>query len=134
MLISSCLFWGYKGLEVDMLYGFQAWMFGNNNDFKTVAFKVLFDMGIYAPTVGLLNCVLFYIWRDNNYSIAKTRQSLGENWYLKKVLPPLISNFCVWCPSAIAIYNLPLALQLPVQNLILCFWVLILVFFTTEDE
>ena len=126
-------FWAFKGLEVDLLYQFQAWIFGNNNDFKTVAAKVFVDVAIYAPLIGLLNCIIFYIWRDNGYSISKTRASLGEHWYLRKVLPALISNFCVWFPSTIIIYNLPLALQLPVQNLILCFWVLILVFFTKNE-
>jgi hypothetical protein len=133
LLISNILFWGFKGFEVDLLYRFQAAAFGNNTDITTIAMKVFVDMMIYAPLIGLFNCVLFYIWRDNGYSFSKTRRSLGENWYVRKVLPALISNWCVWLPSAIMIYSLPLALQLPVQNLILCFWVLILVVFTTED-
>ena len=133
-LAANCLFWAFKGLEVDLLYQFQSWMFGDNNDFKTVATKVFIDMTFYAPAIGLLNCILFYAWRDNQFSISRTRKSLGEHWYINKVLPPLISNFCVWCPAAVLIYNLPLPLQLPIQNLILCFWVLILVFFTSESE
>lgn len=133
ILISSALFWGFKGFEVDVLYRFQAWMFGNAVDVPTIASKVFVDMVIYAPLCGLLNCVLFYVWRDNGYSFFKARRSLGKNWYVKKVLPALISNTCVWLPSVILIYSLPLALQLPVQNLILCFWVLVLVFFTRDD-
>lgn len=132
-LISNVLFWGYKGFEIDLLYRLQAWMFGNGTDVGTIACKVLVDIGIYAPLIGLLNCVLFYIWRDNGYSVSATRKSLGENWYIRKVMPALISNCCVWLPSVVFIYTLPLALQLPVQNLILCFWVMVLVFFTTEN-
>ncbi len=133
LLISNVLFWGFKGFEVDLLYRFQAWLFGNENDWKTIIAKVFVDMGVYAPTIGLLNCVLFYIWRDNGYSFAQTKKQLGERWYVRVVLPALISNWCVWMPSVIMIYSLPLALQLPVQNLILCFWVLVLVFFTTPE-
>lgn len=132
-LFSNVLFWGYKGFEVDLLYRFQAWMFGDGTDVATIASKVFLDIGIYAPLAGLLNCVLFYIWRDNGYSFAATRESLGENWYVRKVMPALISNWCVWLPAVVFIYTLPLALQLPVQNLILCFWVMVLVFFTTES-
>jgi hypothetical protein len=134
MLTSNVLFWGFKGFEVDLLYRFQHWLFGDGTDVATIAYKVVLDMLIYAPLFGLLNCVLFYIWRDNGYSFSKTRASLGANWYANKILPPLISNFCVWMPSVIVIYSLPLALQLPVQNLILCFWVLILVFFTKDES
>ena len=134
LLISNVLFWAFKGLEVDLLYRFQAWLFGNNNDLLTILSKVFVDMALYAPTIGLLNCILFYIWRDNGYSIPRTRKQLGKNWYVHKVLPALISNWCVWLPSVVMIYSLPLALQLPVQNLILSFWVLVLVFFTSPDE
>jgi len=133
LLISNVVFWAIKGLEIDLLYKFQAWLFGNQNDVATIAGKVLLDLAIYAPLFGLLTCVLFYIWRDNGYSLSKTRKRLGPNWYVKTVLPALISNWCVWLPSVIMIYSLPLALQLPVQNLILSFWVLVLVFFTASD-
>ena len=133
LLVSNVLFWGFKGFEVDLLYRMQAALFGDKVDVWTIAAKVFVDIVLYAPLIGLLNCVLFYVWRDNGYSIAATRKSLGERWYVRKVLPALISNCCVWLPSVIFIYSLPQALQLPVQNLILCFWVLILVFFTDTD-
>ncbi|MFT5301771.1 MAG: hypothetical protein ACI87E_004520 [Mariniblastus sp.] len=133
LIVSNMIFWAVKGIEVDVLYRIQDWLFGNRVDISTIAAKVFVDLVIYAPAIGLFNCVLFYIWRDNGYSFAKTRQSLGERWYVRKVLPALISNWCVWLPAVIMIYSLPLALQLPVQNLILCFWVLILVFFTADE-
>lgn len=134
LFVSNTVFWALKGLEIDWFYQLQAWLLGDDSNWQTVAVKVLVDQTLYAPLVGLLNCVLFYIWRDNGFSISRTRESLGSQWYVKKVLPALISNWCVWLPSVIIIYCLPLPLQLPVQNLILCFWVLVLVFFTDEDE
>ncbi len=134
LLVSNVVFWALKGVEIDLFYRLQAWMFGDKSSFQTIAIKVFIDQVFYAPFIGLFNCVLFYIWRDNGYSLGRTRISLGPNWYVRKVLPPLISNWCVWLPSVIVIYALPLALQLPVQNLILCFWVLVLVFFATEEK
>lgn len=133
ILIGNVIFWAFKGAEIDLFYRFQAWMFGDDNGVATIAPKVLVDMLLYAPFVGLLNCVLFYIWQDNAYSFSKTKIALGSGWYVRRVLPALISNWAVWLPAAILIYALPLALQLPVQNLILCFWVLVLVFFTKEE-
>lgn len=134
ILIGNVIFWALKGAEIDLFYRCQAWMFGDDNGVATIAPKVLVDMLLYAPLIGLLNCVLFYIWQDNGYSFAKTKNALGPGWYLRRVLPALISNWAVWLPAAIIIYALPLALQLPVQNLILCFWVLVLVFFTKEEK
>jgi len=134
ILVGTVIFWAFKGVEIDLFYRVQAWLFGNDNSVGTITCKVIVDMALYAPLVGLLNCVLFYIWQDNGYSFFKTRTALGENWYVHKILPALISNWCVWLPSAIIIYALPLALQLPVQNLILCFWVLVLVFFATDED
>jgi len=133
LLISNGIFWGYKGWEIDTFYRVQSWLFGNAADFSTIAAKTIFDMAVFAPTIGLFNCVLFYIWRDNDYSLIRTRRNLGPNWYTRKVLPALISNAAVWTPAVIVIYSLPPALQLPVQNLILCAWVLVLVFFTQAE-
>ncbi len=134
MLLGNVIFWALKGAEIDLFYRLQAWLFGDDNNMQTIACKVFVDMVLYAPLFGLLNCVLFYVWQDNHYSVSKTRAALGPNWYVRKVFPALISNWCVWLPSVIIIYALPLALQLPVQNLILCFWVLVLVFFTSDER
>ncbi|MEM9944005.1 MAG: hypothetical protein AAF939_20775, partial [Planctomycetota bacterium] len=129
-LLSNLLFWGIKGMEVDIFYWFQTIVFGNSADFQTVAFKVAFDQFVYVPLFGGLNVILFYIWRDCNYSLSRTNIALGKNWYWRKVLPVLISNWFVWIPSCSLVYLLPLGLQLPIQNLILCFWVLIVAFMT----
>ena len=30
------LFWGYRGMEIDLMYRCQAWLFGQGNDFRTL--------------------------------------------------------------------------------------------------
>ncbi len=129
-LVSNVLFWAYKGVEVDLFYVLQASMFGDGTDVATIGVKVAVDQLIYAPLLGLLTVILFYLWRDNGYSSVRFRQALGPQWYRNRVLPVLISNWFVWVPACVIVYCLPLGLQLPIQNLILCFWVLILAFFT----
>ena len=86
-----------------------------------------------VPLFGIVNVVLFYMWRDCGYSFKTFFSRLGKNWYQKRILPVLIANWAIWIPAVAMIYSLPVALQLPVQNLILCFWVLILVVFTSHD-
>lgn len=49
-----------------------------------------------------------------------------RGWYARTVLPTLIANFGVWVPAVAIIYALPTPLQLPRQNLVLCFFTLLL--------
>ncbi len=132
-LVTNLFFWAYKGIEVDLFYILQSHWFGNQSDIQTIAAKVAVDQIIYAPCLGLLTVVLFYLWRDHHFSFEQFKKNLGKHWYQKRILPVLISNWFVWIPACILVYCLPLGLQLPIQNLILCFWVLILAFFTEQQ-
>lgn len=133
IIISSTLLWAYKGVEIDLFYRFQAWLFGDNAGLSTILIKTFVDQMVMVPTFGMVSVVLFYHWRDCGYSRKKFVATLGKNWYSRRVLPVLIANWVIWIPAVAMIYGLPIALQLPVQNLILCFWVLILMFFTGEE-
>jgi len=50
-----------------------------------------------------------------------------------RYLPMLIAGWLVWIPTVMLIYLFPLPLQLPFQNIILCFWSMILLFFTKNS-
>ncbi|MEZ6095710.1 MAG: Mpv17/PMP22 family protein [Pirellulaceae bacterium] len=126
LLVANALFWAFKGLELDVFYRAQALMFGDDNSSKTVVLKTLFDALVYAPIIGLANVILFNRWLDLRFSLSKLWSELNPNWYVTRVLPVLISNWCVWIPAVVLIYLLPLALQLPIQNLVLVFWMLVL--------
>jgi hypothetical protein len=47
-------------------------------------------------------------------------------WYRRRVLHVLISNLGVWVPAVCIIFALPTPLQLPLQNIVLCFFSLLL--------
>ncbi len=134
LVISNTLLWAYKGLEIDLFYHFQAWLFGTTLNFHTIAIKTFCDQFVMVPLFGIVNVVLFYLWRDCGYSFKTFLSRLGKKWYRRRILPVLIANWVIWIPAVAMIYSLPVALQLPVQNLILCFWVLILVFFTSHEK
>ncbi len=130
----STLLWAYKGIEIDLFYHFQNWVFGSGLDLQTIATKTFCDQLIMVPLFGMPNVIMFYQWRSCGYSFSKLWKTLTRDWYGKMVLPVLIANWVIWIPAVAMIYSLPIALQLPVQNMILCFWVLILVFFTENSE
>ncbi|MBB6430396.1 Mpv17/PMP22 family protein [Algisphaera agarilytica] len=127
------VFWGIKGLEVDGMYRLQAMWFGQGSDVLTLTKKIIVDMGIYCPIWAVPTTVAAYAFKDAGYSlrgIGLGGRSLTrwKRWWMQSVLPVVISNWGVWVPAVMVIYCLPLALQLPVQNLVLCFWSLILAF------
>ncbi|MCC6580258.1 MAG: hypothetical protein IT440_07430 [Phycisphaeraceae bacterium] len=127
-------FWGVKGVEVDLLYRGQALLFGDNNHVLTLACKTIADQFVYAPIWGLPSILLPYIWADAGFSWTTFRRRMHGPWYRREVLPVLILDFVVWVPAVILIYCLPLALQLPLQNVIMCIWVLVMMFVARPEE
>ena len=54
--------------------------------------------------------------------------TLERNAFLAPVPVTLMSTWAVWIPAVTIIYCLPAPLQIPLFNLVLCFWVLVLSF------
>lgn len=124
-LLFLVLFWGYKGIEIDTLYHIQAAVFGEGTELGRLSIKVFADQFIYCPFLGAPVLVLAYFWKDQIGKSPKTFRLPAGFW--RKTFPAvLLSNWAVWIPTVALLYCLPVALQLPVQNLILMFFVLIL--------
>ncbi len=120
-------FWAYKGLEIDLFYRFLAWFVGEGHDVATIASKMALDQLVYCPVFAVPVTVLLYEWTELHFerrSLAADLRTRG--WYRRKVLPVMISNFGVWVPAVCMIYALPTPLQLPLQNLVLCFFTLLI--------
>lgn len=122
------VFWAFKGLEVDLLYRMQAVWFGHGSDPATLVKKIFVDMGVYCPIWAVPSTVAGYAFMNNGFSLRGLGGVDLRRWIARVLLPITISNWSVWVPAVVVIYCLPLALQLPVQNLVLCFWSLLLVF------
>lgn len=119
-------FWSYKGFEVDLLYRMLARFVGTGHDVATIAIKTTIDMFLYCPLLAVPITVLFYAWVGLHFNrVEWAREIRSAGWFSRKILPLLISNFWVWLPTACIIYTLPTPLQLPLQNLVLCFYTLL---------
>lgn len=134
LLWTNVLLWGVKGLEIDFLYQTEARVFGADNQLSTIVTKTIFDQFIYVPLFGLPNAILFLLWRDLDFSANRFKRALGRHWYRERIMPVLISNWVLWIPAVALIYSLPTGLQLPIQNLVLVFWNLMLAFLTKRKE
>ena len=128
------ILWALKGMEVDLLYRCQAMMFGTGKDMVTLVSRTLFDQLIYVPLWGLTSCAIAMTWRQCEFDFGKTISVLRQKrWWTDSLMLMLVPNWLIWIVAVVAIYCLPLALQLPVQNLVLCFWCILLIFLADES-
>ena len=120
-------FWAYKGIEVDLWYRLLAHVVGDSPSAATVATKMFLDQFVYCPAFAVPVTVLVYAWVETRFAVAPILDDVRTGgWYRRRVLPVLISNLGVWVPAVCIIYALPTPLQLPLQNLVLCFFTLLL--------
>lgn len=120
-------FWAYKGFEVDLFYRTLAHLFGEGHDLATIATKTLVDEFIYCPFLAVPVSVIVYEWVQSHFATAELAADLrAPGWIKRRMLPLLISTWSVWVPAVSIIYALPTSLQLPLQNLVLCFFTLLI--------
>lgn len=128
------ILWSLKGIEIDLLYRGQAMMFGSGKDILTVLYKVGFDAFIYVPLWGLTSCAVAMAWRQMGFDFGRTFALLKQSrWWTDNMMAILIANWMIWLVAVAGIYCLPLGLQLPVQNIVLCFWCILLIFLSDEN-
>ncbi len=125
-LIFFILFWAWKGIEVDLLYRGLSRLFGTEAVFLTVAAKVLFDQLVYNPFYATSASQLSFAWKDAGFRwgpvIADVR---AGRWYQRRIIPVQFAVWCVWGPTVSCVYALPSVLQIPLFNVVLCFWSLL---------
>ena len=124
------LFWGMHGWQVDVFYQLQSHLFGDNIDFNTILSKTLVDEFVWVPFLVVPQILLSYLFIENALSPSRFREALRHKGFFARAIPLMIANWVVWIPSVALIYLFPLPLQLPLQNLILAMWCLIISFFT----
>ena len=128
------LFWLVKGVEVDALYRLQAHVFGHNASLGVVVCKVLVDQLIYVPLYAIPMLVFFYQWEESGFRWRRVWAYIDRTWYRRKVAPTQITNWIIWVPAVPLIYLLPTPLQLPLQNIVGCFFALLMLFITRHTR
>ncbi|MBW8887060.1 MAG: hypothetical protein JF616_04800 [Fibrobacteres bacterium] len=119
-------FWAYKGFEVDLFYRIQGWLFGNLPTPRTIAEKVVVDQFVYCVLISMPFTVIAFFWKDTGFDWKRLR-ALNLPGFLKATLPvALLGTWIVWIPAVTVIYCLPPALQIPLFNIVLCFYALMI--------
>ena len=128
------IYWSIRGIEVDAFYRLQNWLFGGGTDWQTIATKVLVDQFIYCPFWAAPMTAVCYAWKGENFSWRRLRERVDQRFFLFEIPSVLLSTWIVWIPATAIIYSLPLPLQMPLFNLVLCFFVLLVSVLAPQDE
>lgn len=120
------LFWGWRGMEIDLFYQIQGWLFGYGNDLRTLLIKVAFDQFVMSPLWFVPTVLIALRWVEFDGSWARTRASLDREFWLRTCPTVMVANWLVWIPALALIYSLPAALQFPLFSGVMCFFILIL--------
>ena len=131
-LLFAAVFWAWKGVEVDLFYRLQGWVFGNNPAPVTIALKVAADQFLYNPAWASWNQIVAYRWRDGGCTLRALSAAFRDprDLFLCAVPRVLAATWLIWIPAVAAIYAMPPDLQIPLFNVVLCYWVLVLSFLT----
>ena len=127
-------FWTWKGVEVDAFYRLQAHLFGNGASAAVIAKKAIVDQFLYNPLWAGPTQIGFFLWKDSGFSLARLRRQLSDRSFAQRMLVVLMSSWVVWIPAVAIIYSLPTSLQIPLFNLVLCFWCLLLTSVSRGEE
>lgn len=121
-------FWALQGFMVDWLYTQQNRWFGSANDFETLLMKVLVDQLPYNLLWATPNGIVLYGWKNANFSWCEFKRIHTLPVIVHKYVTIQVSAWVVWVPAVMMIYSLPPDLQVPLFNLVLCFFSLVLAF------
>jgi hypothetical protein len=133
-LVHGVVYWGLICCTADWFYQFQAFAWGDSREPHIVAVKTACDMLGYTPLIAAPCNALSHLWRDCNFSWTATRAAFRGAFYRNVVLPNLVPNWFVWTPGIAVVYCLPATLQLPMANLICCFWALMCISIAAESK
>jgi hypothetical protein len=128
------LFWGYRGMEIDLFYRFQGWLFGTGNDARTLAVKVAFDQFVMSPLWFVPTVLIAMRWADMGGSWKRTWASLDRDFWLRVCPTVMVTNWLVWIPTLALVYSLPAALQFPLFAVVMCFFILIMTLLARKTE
>jgi hypothetical protein len=129
------LFWAWKGAEIDLWYRTLAWVHGEGHDTWTIIRKVLSDQFGYNPLYAAPIGNLCFAWKDAGFRWGPVAEDLRRGrWYARRVLPVLFAVWFLWIPVVCCVYALPLPLQMPLFNIVLCFWSMLFTHITARQN
>ena len=125
--------WALLGGLINAFYGFQIVLFGDGTDWLTILKKTAFDQFVFSVFVTSPFIALAFLWKDQQFNWQKTKMCFDD--LIKVQIPTtIVTTWIIWIPAVSIIYMMPTNLQIPLFNLVLCFFVLILAILNVDDK
>lgn len=132
-LLFYVLIWAFLGGLINGFYGFQVVLFGDGNDWLTIVKKTAFDQFVFSTFLTGPMIALAFLWKDQQFNWQKTKMHFDE--LIKVQIPTtVVTTWIIWIPAVSVIYMMPSNLQIPLFNLVLCFFVLILAILNVDEK
>lgn len=132
-LLFYVLIWAFLGAVINWFYGLQVVLFGEGNDWLTIVKKTAFDQFVFSTFLTGPMIALAFLWKDQQFNWQKTKMHFDD--LLKVQIPTtVVTTWIIWIPAVTVIYMMPSNLQIPLFNLVLCFFVLILAILNVGDK
>ena len=132
-LLFGIPFWGLMGMQVDLFYRLQYFLFGPSTSATIIAKKVLIDAFLYCPVLAVPQTVCVFLWRDHGFTFKPFHGLQPLHFYALNIFPVLMANWMVWIPIICIIYALPPALGVPFFIIAQSFWVMVLTTLTARN-
>jgi hypothetical protein len=127
-LVHQVSIFGIGGVMVDGFYALQARWFGDAAGWDVVLLKILVDQGLYSLFVANPIAVVWFLWREQGYSLSATWRACCWPLLKARTLQIWTTGILFWSPLLLGLYALPAALQFIAFLFALCAWGIILVF------
>ncbi|MFT5840828.1 MAG: hypothetical protein ACI9UT_003342 [Flavobacteriales bacterium] len=132
-LLFYLLLWAILGWVIDTFYGLQVVLFGEGNDWLTIVKKTALDQFVFSVFVTGPFIALAFLWKSQQFNWQKTKMYFDD--LIKVQIPTtVVTTWIIWIPAVSLIYMMPSNLQIPLFNLVLCFFVLILSILNVDDK
>ena len=126
--------YGLVGAQVDLLYRFQAFLFGPQHDVRTLIVKTAVDMGLFAPIISIPTATLMYAWRREGFRVRPIFRYGFRSFFFHQIMPGLIPCWFFWTPVLFCTYAMPSDLQLCFSMLAEAAWSIVFIFIAKEDH
>jgi hypothetical protein len=85
----------------------------------------VFDQLIYSVLWATPCAQICFYWKDAGFSFARAWDLRWPAFWKENMPKAIIALWAVWLPAVTVIYSLPPALQIPLFNIVLCFYALL---------
>lgn len=132
-LLFYVLIWAAIGGLINGFYAFQVVLFGEGTDWLTILKKTAFDQFVFSVFITAPIITLAFLWKDQRFNWRKTKMQFDD--LIKVQIPTtVVTTWIIWIPAVSLIYMMPTNLQIPLFNLVLCFFVLILAILNVDEN